>query len=145
MWKFSAKPKKVVLESGYRSKFEERIAKQLEEADVSFEYEPEKLNYIVPARAATYRYDFRLPNDIRVEAKGRFRTASERQKLILVKQAYPEMDLRLLFQNANLPIYKGSKTTYAEWADSHGFIWAEKKVPDEWIKEAKRKRTSVRH
>jgi hypothetical protein len=119
---------------GYRSGFEKRVADQLKEAKVSFGYETEKLTYTVPARKATYTPDFFLPNGIIIEAKGRFRTAADRQKLILVKETHPDRDIRLLFQNANLPIYKGSKTTYAAWADTHGFVWAEKKVPNEWLK-----------
>lgn len=141
MWKWSPVSFSK-LESGFRSKFEERLAKQLEEAEVSFDYEREKFGYIVPARKATYTPDFFLPNDIIIEGKGRFKTADERQKLILVKEAHPELDLRLLFQNAKLPIYKGSKTTYADWAESHGFLWADKRIPEGWIKEAKRKSRS---
>lgn len=139
MWKWTARVK---LKSGFRSKFEESIAKQLEGAGVPFTYESEKLEYIVPARKATYTPDFFLPNGIILEAKGRFRDTGERQKLIHVKQAHPEKDLRLIFQNANLPIYTGSPTTYAEWAESHGFPWADKRIPDEWIKEAKRRSRS---
>jgi hypothetical protein len=137
MWKWTNT--RLKLESGYRSKFEERIAKQLEDEGIAFEYEREKFSYMVPARRATYTPDFFLEGtSIIIEGKGRFNTAEDRQKLILVKEAHPDMDLRLLFQNAKLPIYKGSKTTYADWANDHGFLWAEKKVSEEWIKEAKR-------
>lgn len=138
MWKWSPKKK---LTHGFRSGFEKRIAEQLEEAEVSFGYESEKLTYVVPARKATYTADFFLPNGIVVEAKGRFRTAADRQKLILVKEAHPELDLRLLFMNAKLPIYKGSKTTYADWAESHGFPYAEKRIPDEWLSSTPRRKT----
>lgn len=140
MWKWT--PAHAKLESGYRSKFEERLAKQLEDEGIVFDYEREKFAYVVPARRATYTPDFFLPHDIIIEGKGRFKTADERQKLILVKEAHPELDLRLLFQNAKLPIYKGSKTTYADWAEDHGFPWADKRIPDEWIKDAKQKSRS---
>jgi hypothetical protein len=133
------------LESGYRSKFEERIAKQLDDEGIAFDYETEKFGYVVPARNATYTPDFFLPNGIIIEGKGRFKTAAERQKLILVKEAHPELDIRLLFQNANLPIYKGSPTTYAKWAETHGFPWADKRIPEDWIKEAKRTRRLQSH
>jgi len=130
-WKWTAERKR--LEHGYRSGFEKRLAEQLEEAGVGFEYEAEKLAYIVPARNATYTPDFFLQNGIIIEAKGRFRTAEDRQKLLLVKETHPDRDLRLLFQNANLPIYKGSPTSYAKWAEDHGFIYAEKRIPHKWI------------
>jgi hypothetical protein len=43
-----------------------------------------------------------------------------------------------VFQNANAKIYKGSKTTYAKWAEDHDFKWADKGiVPASWIKELK--------
>ena len=131
-WKWTAERKK--LEHGYRSGFEKRLAEQLEEAGVKFRYEAEKLSYTVPSRKSTYTPDFFLPNGIILEAKGRFRTAEDRQKLLLVKEAHPEVDLRLVFQNAKLPIYKGSKTTYAKWAEDHGFKWSDKRIPKEWLK-----------
>jgi hypothetical protein len=132
-WKWTAGKRK--LTHGFRSGFEKRLADQLSDAGVDYAYEAEKLKYTVPARNATYTPDFFLPNGIIIEAKGRFRTAEDRQKLILVREAHPELDLRLVFQNAKLPIYKGSKTTYAMWADSHGFLWADKTIPLAWITE----------
>ena len=52
----------------------------------------------------------------------------------LIKKQYPELDIRFVFMNANNKIYKGSKTTYAMWANKHGFEWAEKNIPEEWLK-----------
>lgn len=125
--------------TSYRSGFEKRIAQNLKEANVSFGYETEKLTYVIPARKATYTPDFIVKRSdgstLVVEAKGRFRTAADRQKLILVKETHPDRDIRLVFQNSKLPIYKGSKTTYAMWANTHGFTWAEKTVPTSWIEE----------
>jgi hypothetical protein len=31
-------------------------------------------------------------------------------------------------------IYKGSKTTYADWATKNKFEWAEGSIPEEWYK-----------
>ena len=125
----------------YRSKLEERIAKQLQQAGVSFTYEDLKIKYEVPKRQAKYTPDFQFGNII-VEAKGRFRTTAERQKLLLVKEQYPHLDIRLVFQNANLPIYKGSKTTYAQWANDNGFRWADKGViPEAWLHETTKSRS----
>lgn len=128
----------------FKSGLEQDIAKQLESAGIEYEYEGDTLSYLVPARDANYTPDFvfkRLP--ILIEGKGRFGHrgkggAAERQKLVLVKQQCPAMDVRIVFQNAKLPIYKGSKTTYAKWADDHGFKWSDKGVvPAEWLKEIK--------
>lgn len=125
----------VLYKARYRSRLEERIADQLDEAGIKFQYENQKLKYTVPARNATYTPDFDL-GPFLIEAKGYFRSASDRQKLVLVRKDNPDADIRLVFQKATNPIYKGSPTTYAKWAEDHGFKWADNGViPDEWLEE----------
>lgn len=97
-------------------------------------YEAEKIEYTVPERVAKYTPDFRLPNGIFVETKGRFLTA-DRQKHLLIKKQRPSLDIRFVFSRGAAPIYKGSATTCAEWAEKHGFKWAEKRIPESWIVE----------
>lgn len=134
----SVSKKPILYKARYRSRLEERVAEQLEAAGVPFDYETEKLKYTVPARNATYTPDFVLAKKIYVETKGWLRSASERQKMILVKQAHPDKDIRLVFQNAQNKIYKGSPTTYAKWAEDHGFLWADGgKIPEAWLNEVK--------
>lgn len=117
----------------YRSKLEERLAKQLTDSGVEFSYETLKISYEIPSRKAKYTPDF-VVGDIIIEAKGRFRTAQDRQKLLLVKEQYPDLDLRLVFQNAKTPIYPGSPTPLSKWAEDNGFIWADNgKIPEEWL------------
>jgi len=124
----------VLYKTRYRSKLEERVADQLEAESIPFEYESVKLKYTVPARNATYTPDFVIDKKIFIETKGWMRNAAERQKMILVKQAYPDLDIRMVFQNANNPIYKGSQTTYAKWAEDHGIKWADEgKIPEDWL------------
>lgn len=131
--------KAILSRARYRSRLEERIAAQLEKAGCPFEYESQRFPYTVPARVARYTPDFILNGRIIVESKGRFRTTAERQKMVLFKEQHPKIDIRLVFMKAALPIYKGSKTTYASWADTHGFPWADGGViPDLWIEEALR-------
>jgi hypothetical protein len=123
-------------EASCRSSLEKKVAKQLEESGVKFTYEGVKLEYKVPARKARYTPDFCFHKPIVIETKGWFRTAADRHKLVLVKECNPHLDIRLIFQNASKPIYKGSPTSYAKWAEENGFKWADKgTVPDEWIKE----------
>lgn len=125
----------ILYKQQYRSKLEERIASQLENAGVEFAYENLKLKYSIPARIATYTPDFCV-GPLVIEAKGYFRQASDRQKLILVKQAYPDLDIRIVFQRASNPIYKGSPTSYARWAEDHGFKWADGgRIPEEWLEQ----------
>jgi hypothetical protein len=102
---------------------------------VPFEYEPEKVPYIIPESKHTYRYDFRLGRSLIVETKGLF-TAEDRKKMVLVHAQHPELDIRFVFSSANKRLSKKSPTTYAKWAEDHGFKWAHKRVPQAWIDEA---------
>ena len=113
----------------YRSKLERQIALQLREAGVRFEYESMRLGY---TRKCTYTPDFILSNGILIEVKGWFKS-SDRTKMVAVREANPELDIRFLFQNANIRITKGSKTSYGDWAEKKGFKWAEKRVPESWL------------
>ena len=54
--------------------------------------------------------------------------------MLLVKKQCPDYDIRFVFANCKNKIYKGSSTTYADWCKRHGFDWAEKAVPKEWLK-----------
>ena len=98
------------------------------------EYESEKLAYVIPASKHTYNPDFKLPNGIFIETKGRF-TLEDRKKHLLIKAQKPDLDIRIVFQNPNAKLNKRSKTTYGMWADKNGFKWATKQVPIEWINE----------
>jgi hypothetical protein len=118
----------------YRSKFEVGIAADLEARGVPFEYEKLRLKYTTEH---TYKPDF-TAGTVVIEAKGYF-TSEDRSKLLAVKKANPDLDLRLLFQRASNKLFKESETTYADWADKHGFPWAEGRVPDEWLKAPGRK------
>jgi hypothetical protein len=118
--------------AGYRSTFELNIAKSLANKGILFEYENVKLTYIPKPR--TYTPDFYLPQtDIYIEAKG-YLDKGDRVKMQLVKEQYPDLDIRFVFLNANNKIYKGSKTTYGTWANRYNFKWAEGTIPAEWFK-----------
>jgi hypothetical protein len=123
----------------FRSPLEKRTAEQLETAGVPYKYESRRLEFTIPARQATYRPDFLLNDKFYIETKGWPFEAEDRQRLLLVKDQHPDLDLRIVFQSPHNPIYKGSKTTVSQWAESHGFKWAAKTIPDEWIIEAKEK------
>ena len=128
------------LETEYRSRLEKSIAEQLQAAKIAFEYETVKINYIVPARKATYRPDFPVAaSTILLEGKGWLKP-EDRKKLALVKEQNPHLDIRLVFQGnaSKQKIHKKSPTTYAVWCDTHGFPWCDKGIiPPEWITEIK--------
>ena len=120
------------IRNGYRSGLEEEVGADLAERGVEFEFEQLVVRYEVPVRRARYTPDFRLlRTGILVETKGRF-TAADRRKHLQVRESNPDLDIRFVFQNPNAKLYKGSKTTYAQWCDRHGFIWAAKRIPEEW-------------
>lgn len=117
---------------GYRSGLEEEIDSSLKQIGINGEYEQHKIEYTAPATQHKYTPDFKLPNGIFIETKGRFVTA-DRKKHLLIKEQHPELDIRFLFQNANNRLSKKSKTTYAMWCIKHGFQYAEKSIPKEWL------------
>ena len=118
---------------GYRSGLEDKVAKQLELKGVKVEYETTKIKYVVPESLHTYTPDFILPNGIIVETKGRF-VVADRKKHLLIQKQHPHKDIRFVFSNSKTKISKGSKTSYADWCNKNGFIFADKEVPEQWLK-----------
>ena len=122
--------------AGYRSKFELSLARKLIQNKIKFEYEKKKITYIPKIR--TYTPDFYIPaTNIYIEAKGEFDKA-DRVKMALIKEQHKDLDIRMVFMNARNKIYKGSKTTYADWCLKHDYRLAEKAIPMEWLKNEKR-------
>lgn len=120
---------------GFRSGLEEAFAKSLTAQGVAFDFETLKVKYVVPSRVATYTPDFVLRhNGIIVETKGRFE-AADREKHILVRAQHPDLDIRFVFSRSKSPIRTGSPTTYADWCRTHGFQFADKTIPQEWLTE----------
>jgi hypothetical protein len=135
--KMNRKRKQTTRRSGLEDSFE----KDLIERGIAYGYESETLSYkyTVPAVEKTERYtpDFpivtRSGKKIYIETKGRL-TAENRKKYLRVKNLLG-IDLRFVFQKPNNKIYKGSKTTYWQWCESNGFLWAKSTLPDEWLME----------
>jgi len=105
----------------------------LDDAEVFWMYEPHYIPYVEPAKAKRYTPDFILENGIIIEAKGRF-TAFDRAKHLLLRDQYPDEDIRFIFQYDN-KISRTSKTRYSDWCEKHGFKYAIREVPDEWVNE----------
>lgn len=122
------------IKHGFRSGLEGQNATHLKKLGVEVQYETLVIPYVSPAELHTYRPDFPLPNGILIETKGEFELA-DRKKHLLVKSQHPKLDIRFVFSNPNARIYKGSPTTYAHWCERHGFIYAKKLIPVEWLSE----------
>lgn len=149
--------KPLLLEKNFRSGLEAEIAEQLDDAGIDYAFEGEKIAYVVPQRHAKYLPDFTIQNGDRkiiIEGKGRFTShmtrcprckhifpvgngAEVRQKMSLIKEQHPELDIRFIFSRSSSPIYPKSPTSYAKWCDDHGFKHATKSIPKDWITELK--------
>src|ERR1051326_3234886 len=94
---------------GFKSGLEAKIAKQIEEvtgkpvaqkkSDAKpghATYELRTIEYTKPSKVHKYKPDFVLPNGIIVEGKGIFE-ADDREKMLLIKDQYPDLDIRLVF------------------------------------------------
>lgn len=127
-------PKPKQMKSGY----EKKVAAYLNQQKVPFEYETLRVPFVVPAKKRTYNPDFMLPNGIIVEAKGNLDRLA-REKMALVIEQNPHLDIRLLFMRDN-KITKASKTRYSDWCTKRGITYAiseDGHIPQEWLDEAR--------
>ena len=128
----------VAIKHGFRSGLEDNVNDLLKEQNKSFSYESEKISYIQPQTKHNYTPDFVLNkidgNKMYIETKGRW-VKTDRLKFDLIFQQYPNIDIRFVFQNPNAKLYKGSKTTYAQYCDKKEWYWAKKEIPEEWLNE----------
>jgi len=114
----------------FRSKLEENVASLLEGLGISYEYESEKLSYVIEHN---YTPDFKLPNYRYLEVKG-YWDAEDRRKILAVKRDNPDIDLRMVFQSPYNTISKRSKTTYAKWCEKHDILWTSyHDIPLDWL------------
>jgi hypothetical protein len=135
-----SRPTQRAIAAGYRSGLEQTIEQQLKNAGCKAEYEPFKIPYVVPASDHKYTPDFVLENGIVIETKGRWDLDS-RKKHKLLREQYPDLDLRMVFTNSNARISKGAKTRYRDVCEKLGILYADKEVPADWIKEPANKKS----
>jgi hypothetical protein len=119
---------------GYRSGLEEVTASDLVKRGIPYKYEELVILYVKPERTSKYTPDFVLENGLIIETKGRFVTA-DRQRHILIKAQHPEYDIRFVFSNSKSKVSKLSSTTYGMWCDKHGFKYADRVIPEDWLNE----------
>jgi len=119
----------------FRSKFEAQIYNTARASKKKLDFEPKSaiINYTIAFR---YQPDFILPNGIVVEAKGRL-DVWDRRKMVAVKAARPDLDIRFVFQNGRSKLSRHGKS-YGEWAESQGFQWAEGCIPLDWWREQRK-------
>ena len=136
-----------VTAKGHRSKFEDGIAKQLDERGIKYEYEAYSYLYEEPlrknlakcstcgskdlVREGWYTPDWFLENGIIIETKGRF-TAADRRKMVGVKAMHPDLDIKMLFMRDN-KIDKRSATKYSDWCKANGYDYSIGVLKEEWL------------
>ncbi len=120
----------------YRSLFEANFARDLHERNIDADYERDVITYI--PKPKSYTPDFYIKEgDFYVETKGRF-FSCDRAKHLQIKKQHPEIDIRFVFLKAKNRLDKRSKTTYAQWCEKNGFLFAEERMPGEWMMKKKK-------
>lgn len=104
-----------------RSGLEAKALKLLNDNKVDYEYEPKdkKLDYVIPESKHKYLPDVVIGNVI-YELKGYIPDLTTRMKYVRIQEQNPNIKLVMVFQNPNLKIAKGAKTTYKEWYEKKG-------------------------
>jgi hypothetical protein len=100
----------------YKSKFEEEVAVFYK---LHNKYEIEKLTYTLEN---VYNPDFKLTDNVFLEAKGYFKP-SDRRKMIEVMKQHPDKKFIMLFQDSRIKLSRKSKITYGDWCDKNGIQW----------------------
>lgn len=125
----------------YRNRFEQKTAEFLESKKESFVYEKTKFPYIVEG---VYLVDFTIIKKnnqvMHIETKGNGLSfdGHVRRKMIGVKKAHPNLDLRILFYSDGKCGPKRKDGTFmrqSDWATKHGFPFAIKEIPEDWLNE----------
>lgn len=92
-------------------------------------YESQKLEY---TQERTYLADFVLQHGTIIEVKGLF-TSADRTKMLAVKRAHPDADIRFVLATPNAYLTKAKRLTQGQWCNRHGFPYAHNDVPASWL------------
>jgi hypothetical protein len=127
--------KEYAKQCGMKSMGEVRCAANMQDKKIAYAYENVTFSY--QYKPQKYTPDFELygadGEKIYIEYKGKMDNAT-RKKLLTIRACNPDIKFYLVFEKPNNKIRKGSKTTYAMWAESHNFEWSEHYVREEWLK-----------
>ncbi len=125
----------------YRNRFEQKTAQDLEGHKADFVYEKTKFDYVVEGK---YLVDFSIKKKngemMHIETKGNGLSfdGHVKRKMIAVKKAHPNLDLRIVFYADGKCGPKRKDGTFmrqSDWAKKYGFQYAIKDIPDEWYSE----------
>ena len=108
--------KKQKLKSGLEREFAELCLKH----GVNPEYEAKRFEFV---RIGHYTPDWKINDKLFIETKGYF-SPRNRGDLLSFREQHPDVEIFLVFSQPNNRLTSRSKTTYAAWADRHGFRWS---------------------
>jgi predicted nuclease of restriction endonuclease-like RecB superfamily len=112
-----------------RNKFENRTEIWLKHRKVDFEYESERIPYVLEGN---YLPDFCIKTKrgkLYIECKGYLRPEDKR-KLRAVKRQHPELDIRILFYGEKTKREKEQ----IKWAMKNNFPYSVETIPREWLR-----------
>ncbi len=135
------KARRDAIKHGYRSGLEHKLSIALDTIKYKYQYESIKIEWEDLAYR-TYTPDFILNNGIIIETKGRF-LASDRRKHLAIQKQHPKLDIRFVFTNSRVKLYKGAKSTYAQWCHKYNFRYYDRIIPECWLKEKGKNRHPV--
>lgn len=111
-----------------------KVIKHIKPRKVKVAYESERLPYhLTRAYVPDFVIDLSGGRKLYIEAKGYLRPG-DRTKMIAVKKANPDLDIRFVFAKDNI-LYKGSKSRYSDWCKTNGFLYhVGLDIPKEWFR-----------
>lgn len=130
-----------------KARTEVEFAVLCDRAGIPWMYESERLEWAPPV--AKYTPDFVLQkkdgSKMFIERKGYLRP-KDITKMRAIRKQHPDLDIRFVFDNSNksmgmLPHKDGTRTTHGQWAEKHGYPYADGFLPQSWIDELDLKQT----
>jgi len=125
----------------YRNRFEQKTGEDLKAHKSEFVYEKIKFDYTV---AGKYLVDFTIIKKngklMHIETKGNGLSfdGHTKRKMIAVKKAHPDVDIRIVFYADGKcgPKRKdGTHMRQSDWAKKYGFQYSIKDIPESWYAE----------
>ena len=117
----------------YRSGFEESFAFELKRRRLKAEYEKDVLAFVTSPQKRRYTPDWTIREGWYIEAKGRLSSA-DRKKHLYIKEQHPTARILVVFQRPQNKLYKGSPTSYGQWATKVGIEWCAVEDVKVWSK-----------
>jgi hypothetical protein len=113
------------------------LSVQLKDAGKLFSFEPCSFTYSVPTK---YTPDFVYESSkgpVYVESKGYHAGMGVwLNKITHFWEQHPNIDFRIVFQDATKKVNKNYKSNLGDWATKKGIKWADNgKIPKEWLDE----------